>query len=163
MLGLRQTVLIFVSVAALAYGSLRLLRAPARRLRCRPAAELWVIRHGEKAPQPTNDDELLGLNSTGFRRAAYDRRVDILSVCPDFAMYFKRTTQVVQRGKNEQQRCSYGRETGRRPQVLPDDRTELLPDGRAVVRPDVRTVAAAQRLAVVRPDVPFGRRRNLPF
>ena len=38
------------------------------------------------------------------------RRVEILSVCPDFATYFKRTTQAVQRCKNEQQRCSYGRD-----------------------------------------------------
>ena len=30
----------------------------------------------------------------------------------DFAMYFKRTTQVVQRCKDEQERCSYGREIG---------------------------------------------------
>ena len=29
-------------------------------------------------------------------------------------MHFKRTTQAVQRCKNEQQRCSCGRETGRR-------------------------------------------------
>ena len=38
------------------------------------------------------------------------RRVEILPVGPDFAMYFKRTTQAVQRCKNEQQRCSYGRD-----------------------------------------------------
>ena len=42
--------------------------------------------------------------------AAYDCRVEILPVGPDFAMYFRRTTQAVQRCKNEQQRCSYGRD-----------------------------------------------------
>ena len=29
-------------------------------------------------------------------------------------MHFKRTTQAVQRDKNEQERCSYGRDRGRR-------------------------------------------------
>ena len=45
-----------------------------------------------------------------FDGGAYFGRVDILSVWSDFAMYFKRTTQAVQRCKNEQQRCSYGRD-----------------------------------------------------
>ena len=40
----------------------------------------------------------------------YFGRVDILPVCPGFAMSFKRTTQAVQRCKHEQQRCSYGRD-----------------------------------------------------
>ena len=33
-----------------------------------------------------------------------------MPICPDFATYFKRTTQAVQRCKNQQQRCSYGRD-----------------------------------------------------
>ena len=38
------------------------------------------------------------------------RRAEILSVGLDFAMAFKKTTRVVQRGKNQQARCSYGRD-----------------------------------------------------
>ena len=49
--------------------------------------------------------------------AEYYRRVEIVSIGPGFAMSFKRTAPAVQRCKNEQERCSYGRETGRRPQV----------------------------------------------
>ena len=39
----------------------------------------------------------------------------ILPVGPDFATYFKKTSHAVQRCKNEQQRRSRGRETGRAP------------------------------------------------
>ena len=37
-----------------------------------------------------------------------------MSVGANFALYFKTTTQVVHRCKIQQQRCSYGREIGRR-------------------------------------------------
>ena len=48
------------------------------------------------------------------RSGGYFGRAEILSVDPNFATYFKRTTHAVQRCKNEQRRWSYGRETGRR-------------------------------------------------
>ena len=52
----------------------------------------------------------------------YDCRVEILLVGPGFALYFKRTAPAVRRCKSQQERCSYGRETG--PQVLHhDDKT----------------------------------------
>ena len=44
-------------------------------------------------------------------------RAEILLVASGFATDFTRTAQVVQRCKRQQQRCSYGRETGRRSQV----------------------------------------------
>ena len=57
----------------------------------------------------------------------YFGRVDILFDCPDFAMYFKRTTQAVQRCKHEQQRCSYGRDrVGRRYAVSTAARAGVL-------------------------------------
>ena len=39
-------------------------------------------------------------------------RAEIVSCGPNFATYFKRTTRADQRCKNEQERCSRGRETG---------------------------------------------------
>mmetsp|Transcript_4264 Transcript_4264/g.12856 ORF Transcript_4264/g.12856 Transcript_4264/m.12856 type:complete len:149 (-) Transcript_4264:519-965(-) len=39
---------------------------------------------------------------------------EISPVASDFAMYFNRTTSAFQRYKNEQERCSYGRDPGRR-------------------------------------------------
>ena len=49
------------------------------------------------------------------RAFAYGGRANILPVCPGFTTYFKRTTQAVQRCKNQQQRRSYGRgRVGRR-------------------------------------------------
>ena len=57
--------------------------------------------------------DLMALNESLI--AEYFGRVDILSVCPDFVMYFKRTMRAVQRCKNEQQRCSHDRaRVGRR-------------------------------------------------
>ena len=50
---------------------------------------------------------------------AHPARAEIAPVGPDFAMYVKRTTQAVQRGKDEQERYSYGRETGRRRRRYP--------------------------------------------
>ena len=57
--------------------------------------------------------------------------MEILSVCPDFAMNFKRTTHAVQRCKNEQRRCSYGRKQK-------DAQAPAIADARAAVaaRPD---------------------------
>ena len=43
-------------------------------------------------------------------RNSYFGRAEILPVCPGFAMSLKKTTQAVQRCKNEQQRRSYGRD-----------------------------------------------------
>ena len=58
-----------------------------------------------------------GTGHNGRRRRSRRRvrrdRAEILLVAPDFATCFKRTTPACQRCKNEQERCSRGRETGR--------------------------------------------------
>ena len=41
---------------------------------------------------------------------AFDYRAEALPVGPDFATYFKRTAPAFRRCKNQQKRCSYGRD-----------------------------------------------------
>ena len=61
----------------------------------------------------TGREGLRSFSDEEIRRTKWYRdRVDILPVGPEFAMYFKRPTQAIQRCKHEQERCSYGRAAG---------------------------------------------------
>ena len=64
----------------------------------------------------------------------------MLPIGPHVAMYVKRTARAVQRCKNQQQRCSYGRDPGRRRRYASEDWLDRaaatvarLADGRRVV------------------------------
>ena len=72
-----------------------------------------------------------------FLAAVYFGRAEILSVCPDFATCFKRTTQGVQRCKNEQERI------GLTPQV----QTLCVPCHKAKTKAEAQQAAAARRAA----------------
>ena len=76
------------------------------------AAQVFRMEKKRRLPAKLRAKVRRGRGDRSRALAALERggRAEILPVGPDFAMYFKKTTQAVQRCKNQQQRWSYGRD-----------------------------------------------------
>ena len=75
--------------------------------------------HQEESSWPLQEGAVLKKKFDDiFESARYTKALEVRRLSRLFAIYFKRTAPVRQRCKKQRKRCSYGRETGRRPQVL---------------------------------------------